>query len=211
MIQIPGRRTVLRREPKQARSRDRIDEILKVAMTLIGRTGIDGVTMKEIAALSGGPIASVYQYFPNKSAIISTLYERHCDEVRDMVVKSVMCIKTAQDVQAAAFEILKQYYRCGRETPALQDLVNAIQAHTTLQGMVLAETRFHANIFYKETCRFVPEAAHESYGRAVFLMIHLAAATVCLALRIQPAEGDEIVSDFTSIIDAQLRIFIQGT
>jgi len=208
MIQIPGRRTVLRREPKQERSRDRIDEILKVAMALIGQTGIDGVTMKEIAALSGGPIASVYQYFPNKAAIISMLYERHCDENRDMVANYVMPIKTAEDVPTAAFEIEKQYYRRSRETPASQDLINAIQAHKVLQGMVLAETRFQANMFYHATCRFVPAAAREPYDRAVFLVFHLAAATVRLALMIQPKEGDYVVSNFMSIIEAQLSIFV---
>ncbi len=61
-----GSHFALRRIPKQERSRERIDEILKVAMDLIGQKGIDAVTMKEIASLSGGPIASVYQYFPTR-------------------------------------------------------------------------------------------------------------------------------------------------
>ncbi len=51
-------------------------------MDLIGQKGIDAVTMKEIASLSGGPIASVYQYFPNKTAIIATLYERYISQLR---------------------------------------------------------------------------------------------------------------------------------
>ncbi len=54
----------LRRDPKQERSRERVEEILRVAMQLVGEKGIDGVTMREIAAAAGGPIASLYQYFP---------------------------------------------------------------------------------------------------------------------------------------------------
>ena len=187
-------RTVLRREPKQERSRDRIDEILKVAMTLIGRKGIDAVTMKEIAALSGGPIASVYQYFPNKSAIIATLYERYSEEVRGLIANCVMSINTVEDVFAAAAEIFEQYYQSGRENPAIQDLINAIQA----------------DMFYQETYRFIPEAKQESFGRTVFLMFHLAAGTVRLALMVPKAEAGDIVADFKSIVDGQLSFFVTG-
>jgi len=203
-------RTVLRREPKQERSRDRIDEILKVAMTLIGRKGIDAVTMKEIAALSGGPIASVYQYFPNKSAIIATLYERYSEEVRGLIANCVMSINTVEDVFAAAAEIFEQYYQSGRENPAIQDLINAIQADKALQDMEIAETRFQADMFYQETYRFIPEAKQESFGRTVFLMFHLAAGTVRLALMVPKAEAGDIVADFKSIVDGQLSFFVTG-
>jgi AcrR family transcriptional regulator len=203
-------RTVLRREPKQERSRDRIDEILKVAMTLIGRKGIDAVTMKEIAALSGGPIASVYQYFPNKSAIIATLYERYSEEVRGLIANCVLSINTVDDVFASAAEIFQQYYQSGRENPAIQDLINAIQADKALQDMDVAETRYQADIFYRETYRFIPETAREAYSRTVFLMFHLAAGTVRLALMVPQGEAGDIVADFKSIVDGQLSFFMNG-
>src|SRR3546814_7593826 len=89
-------KSVLRRVPKQERSRGRIDEILTVSMDLIGRKGIDAVTMKEIAALSGGPIASVYQYFPNKSAIVAMLYERYEEDDLEIVRQQCSDIENEQ-------------------------------------------------------------------------------------------------------------------
>ncbi|TIS05201.1 MAG: helix-turn-helix transcriptional regulator, partial [Mesorhizobium sp.] len=74
--------TAPRRRPKQERSRERIDAILATTMRLIGEKGIDAVTMKEVGALAGGPIATVYHYFPSKSAILAMLYERFSEESR---------------------------------------------------------------------------------------------------------------------------------
>ena len=96
-----GSHFALRRIPKQERSRERIDEILKVAMDLIGQKGIDAVTMKEIASLSGGPIASVYQYFPNKTAIIATLYERYISQLRSILAGALPQINEAGGIADA--------------------------------------------------------------------------------------------------------------
>ena len=65
MTQARRTATEPRRKPKQERSRERIDAILSTTMRLIGEKGIDAVTMKEVGALAGGPIATVYHYFPN--------------------------------------------------------------------------------------------------------------------------------------------------
>ena len=80
----PGKppKKILRRVPKQERSKDRVSEILKVSADLIGEKGIDAVTMKEIGSRSGGPIASVYQYFSDKEAIVASLYEQYVTETR---------------------------------------------------------------------------------------------------------------------------------
>lgn len=73
---------IMRRVPRQSRSKERVSEILKVSADLIGEKGIDAVTMKEIGSRSGGPIASVYQYFPDKEAILASLYEQYVSETR---------------------------------------------------------------------------------------------------------------------------------
>ena len=92
----------LRRKPKQERSRERVEEILRVAKELIGEKGIDGMTMREIALLTGGPIASVYQYFPNKSAIIAMLYEQYSAETRAGIEASLSGVQELADVRDAA-------------------------------------------------------------------------------------------------------------
>lgn len=201
----------LRRVPKQERSRERIDDILKVSMELIGRKGIDAVTMKEIAALSGGPIASVYQYFPNKSAIIEMLHERYVDEVRMMITEHLPSINSAKDALDATDVLFDVYYNRMRERPSTQDLLNAIQADKALADRDIAETRFQAELFYEITKRFVSEQLHENYSRTLFIMFHMASATLRLALMVPEGEARKIVDQFKSIVRAQSTFYFTGS
>ncbi|MCF6369604.1 TetR/AcrR family transcriptional regulator [Rhizobium halophilum] len=198
----------LRRVPKQERSRERIDEILKVSMDLIGRKGIDAVTMKEIAALSGGPIASVYQYFPNKTAIVATLYERYADEVKNMIEAGMAGVKSADDAFAAIDMLIDGYYLKVKNTPAIQDLLNAAQADKSLAELDLEQSRVHSRIFAGATYFLVPEKLREEFTRTVLLTFHLAAGAVRLALLVGGDEEAWVIHDFKVTANVQFRHFI---
>jgi AcrR family transcriptional regulator len=209
-MQGPGRNS-LRRVPKQERSRDRIDEILKVSMQLIGQKGIDAVTMKEIASLSGGPIASVYQYFPNKSAIIAMLHERYVDEVRLLVSEHIGKISTPEEAMSATDRLFDVYYHRMREKPSTQDLLNAIQADKTLADLDIAETRFQADVFFGATEHFVHKDQRENYASTLFLMFQMAASTLRLALLVPAEEAAKIIKQFKSIVRAQSTYYFTGS
>lgn len=209
-MQDAGRST-LRRVPKQERSRERIDEILKVSMDLIGEKGIDAVTMKEIAALSGGPIASVYQYFPNKSAIIAMLHERYVEEVRIIIATHTPRIVTAEDALAATDILFDVYYERMRAKPSTQDLLNAIQADKALADRDIAEHRFQAEIFFEITKRFVSEPLWNDYASTLFVMFHMASSTLRLALMVPEVEARKLIVQFKSIVRAQSTYYFTGS
>lgn len=62
-----------RQAPKQARSRRRYEHILQTAAALFQTQGIEAVSTNHIAAEAGVSIGSLYQFFPNKEAIIEAL------------------------------------------------------------------------------------------------------------------------------------------
>ncbi|RJT33381.1 TetR/AcrR family transcriptional regulator [Mesorhizobium waimense] len=197
-----------RRVPKQERSRERIDAILSTTMRLIGEKGIDAVTMKEVGALAGGPIATVYHYFPNKSAILAMLYERFSEVSRARFGAIIAEIRGLDDVTAAADRLLDDYYERVAEDPAIQDLQNAIQADKALQNLDIAETRQQARMFCDHVGPLVDPEKREQFGRVVFLIFQLAGGVVRLALTQDEEEGRRTIDDYRSIIHAQLRLFL---
>lgn len=200
--------TAPRRKPKQERSRDRIDAILSTTMRLIGEKGIDAVTMKEVGALAGGPIATVYHYFPNKSAILAMLYERFAEESRARFGAIIAGIRGVEDVTAAADRLLDDYYQRVAEDPAIQDLQNAIQADKALQNLDIAETRLQARMFCDHVGPMLEPDRREAFGRVVFLIFQLAGGVVRLALTQDEAESRRTIDDYRSIIHTQLRLFL---
>ncbi|PBB78721.1 TetR family transcriptional regulator [Mesorhizobium sp. WSM3879] len=197
-----------RRRPKQERSRERIDAILATTMRLIGEKGIDAVTMKEVGALAGGPIATVYHYFPSKSAILAMLYERFSEESRARFGAIIADIRGVDDVTTAADRLLDDYYGRVAADPAIQDLQNAIQADKALQHLDIAETRHQAQMFCDRVAPMLKPKQREAFGRVVFLIFQLAGGVVRLALTQDEAEGRRTIEDYRSIIHAQLRLFL---
>lgn len=71
----------LRTSPQQARSHARIDAALVAATRLLEREGVDAVTTTRVAAEAGMAVGSVYRYFPDRAAILDTLWARHLVEL----------------------------------------------------------------------------------------------------------------------------------
>ncbi|MEU2034523.1 TetR/AcrR family transcriptional regulator [Nocardia amamiensis] len=68
-----------RRIPRQQRSREMVDTLLEAAAQMFSREG-PAATTNRIAERAGVSIGTLYQYFPNKHALLSVLAERHVAE-----------------------------------------------------------------------------------------------------------------------------------
>jgi AcrR family transcriptional regulator len=78
---IPPPVSTMRKEPRQARSRATTDAILDAAAHILGERGWAGLTTNGVAEVAGVSIGSLYQYFPNKLALIEAVRRRHFDDV----------------------------------------------------------------------------------------------------------------------------------
>jgi AcrR family transcriptional regulator len=62
---------------RQERGQRRIAAILEAAAALFAGRGVEGTTMSAIAAQSGTSIGSLYQFFPNREALVEALAEQY--------------------------------------------------------------------------------------------------------------------------------------
>ncbi|NUP15677.1 MAG: TetR/AcrR family transcriptional regulator [Streptomyces sp.] len=63
----------LRRTPRQARSRARLARVLEAAERVLVRDGVQALTTTRVAAEAGVSVGSLYQYLPDRDAIIDAL------------------------------------------------------------------------------------------------------------------------------------------
>lgn len=78
---IPGPPATMRKRPRQARSRATVETIVQAGARVLGRRGWSGFTTNEAAEVAGVSIGSLYQYFPNKLALVDAIRRRHFDDV----------------------------------------------------------------------------------------------------------------------------------
>jgi len=62
-----------RKEPKQARSTELVAAILEAAVQVLAKEGAHRFTTARVAEKAGVSVGSLYQYFPNKAAILFRL------------------------------------------------------------------------------------------------------------------------------------------
>jgi AcrR family transcriptional regulator len=92
--------TALRKRPRQARAQATFDAVLEAAAALIARQGYAATTTNHIAARAGVSVGSLYQYFPNKTAILVGLLERHIREMQPAIAAALADL----DDSSTAFE-----------------------------------------------------------------------------------------------------------
>jgi AcrR family transcriptional regulator len=78
MAEADGARTVegearMRRQPRQQRSRTRVRHILEAADGILSAEGFEALTVRRIAQEAGVPVGSIYQFFPDKAAVVDAL------------------------------------------------------------------------------------------------------------------------------------------
>ena len=81
---MPPRSLVLlepRKIPVQARSAASVEAILDATIQVLLGVGKERLTTTRVAMRAGVSVGTLYQYFPNKSALLQAALERHLNEV----------------------------------------------------------------------------------------------------------------------------------
>ncbi len=66
-----------RRAPRQARSKFLRSALIEAASHILVECGYQKTTTQKVADRAGCSIGSLYQYFPNKQALLSAVFEEH--------------------------------------------------------------------------------------------------------------------------------------
>jgi AcrR family transcriptional regulator/DNA-directed RNA polymerase subunit RPC12/RpoP len=78
---------LMRRQPKQKRSQERVEKILQAAAEVFAEVGYEAATTHQIAAKADTAIGSLYQFFPDKLTIFHALEAIHMERVTEIHTK----------------------------------------------------------------------------------------------------------------------------
>ena len=78
-----------RRKPTQPRSTFTVDAVLDATARILTEQSLERLTTNAIAELAGVSVGSIYQYFPNKEALIAELRRRHLRDVNDALQDAI--------------------------------------------------------------------------------------------------------------------------
>jgi len=195
----------LRKLPNQRRSRERVENILKCAAELIAQAGSDAMRMSELAKLAEISIGSLYQYFPDKGAIIQTLAERYNAESRACIEAGLADVNSGDELVEAFGALIDEYYEIFLADPVICDVWSGTQADKTLRDIELDASRENATILVAVLTRLGSVASQQDLAATAFMILHLSEATMRLAISVERGEGEQLVRAFKRMAQAELR------
>lgn len=130
-----------RRAPVQERSRERVEHLLAVTRRLVGQRGNDAVSMREIAAEAGVPISSVYQYYPDKTALLRAIIVQYLDEIRTRLARALGGVATLDDLVDAIDRLIDDLLAMFRSDRDLAPIWTSVLANAVLREHDMKDTR----------------------------------------------------------------------
>lgn len=182
--------TELTRIPKQARSREKFDAILAHALRLIHEKGYEHVSVREIARAAGMPIASVYQYFPNKLAIVRQLWERYTETLTELLSADLAALVTDPSEatrQRVINDVVDHMVANHRDNPAFLEIWRAVDGSPELRALNRENSLRVAEAVTSAIVAVRPDADRLSTLSRALIAGEAASATVKLAQEL-PAE-----------------------
>ncbi|TKT75099.1 TetR/AcrR family transcriptional regulator, partial [Aquamicrobium sp. LC103] len=180
------------------------ERMLQAASELIAEGGSDAMKMSDVAERAGVPIGSVYQFFPDKAAIVWTLAERSHAESRKCIEEGLAAAATTAELRAAFSALFDTYYGLFLAEPTMRDIWTAMQADKALSVLEMAESRKNGAILAAALERVSPDADPVRLETSAFLIMHLGEAAVRLAISAPRGEGDRIVEAYKAMADREL-------
>jgi AcrR family transcriptional regulator len=78
-----------RKSPVRARSVASVEAILDASIQVLLKVGKERLTTTRVALRAGVLVGTLYQYFPNKSALLQAALKRHLTDVTEAVPRVV--------------------------------------------------------------------------------------------------------------------------
>jgi AcrR family transcriptional regulator len=119
-----------RKTPVQARSNASVDAIVEATLQVLLEVGKERLTTTRVAARAGVSVGTLYQYFPNKSALLRAVLKRHLGFVAEAVEAACLARKgdslegMAEGLVNAFFDAKLAHVKSSRAMYAVSDDVD---------------------------------------------------------------------------------------
>ncbi len=164
--------SVPRKKPSQRRSERTVDAILEAAAQVFASESYASGTTDRIAERAGVSVGTVYQYFPDKDAILSVLMRRHLEHVTSFLSDLVEQVRSsAMPLGVALQRILRAV---AEEQESGGGLHRAVAAVGTIPADVVAYSEtLHAGLLkqVRQLLEASPEVKVKNLPCASYLIL----------------------------------------
>jgi AcrR family transcriptional regulator len=197
-----------RRQPVQARSRERVEKILDAAVQLLAEDGYDAVKTNAIARRAGVSIGSVYQFFPNRFAIFNALAGRYREKIARSL-ESYLTIGPDRSWEEALEETIDILAEMWRSDWAFHSVWLAIQNTAELRD---SREQYRDALLREPLARFLrallPRAADAEIATIGRVMLESSNLLLDLSMRRGHAQDTHVTDELKFLLHSYLQAHV---
>jgi AcrR family transcriptional regulator len=192
----------LRRRPVQQRSAKRVEQMLEACAALIDELGYDGVTTTLIAERAEVAVGSLYQFFPDKRAVVQALTQRNLEHFMAEMARRLDESPLGHwwDGADIAFDI---YVRMYREVPGF----SRIRFGDVVDLRLIADERDNNTVIADGLAELIAGRfglSLEQVRLPIAVAIEIADGILNLAFRRKLFPTDTVIAEARSVVRAYL-------
>jgi AcrR family transcriptional regulator len=204
-----GPNSPLRRAPVQERSAARVQRMLDACAEIVEELGYEGLTTTLLAERAGVAIGSVYQFFPDKRAVVQALTQRNLD-----IYLSKLSTKLADGTFSHWREIvdaaIDEYIEMHRSAPGFR----VLHFGDVVDRHLLAADRDNDGVIARALGQVVVDHADVEPGPlldlAMLIAVTIGDALIKLAFRQDPDGDPQILAQSKLVIRDYLARSLEG-
>lgn len=107
------------RQAQQARSKATVDAIVEASARILAEDGWPGLNTNAIAQRAGVSVGSIYEYFPDKQAIVDVILDQHLSKGEGMLAEAARSLKGVHDVGVLVAALVHGFVQLHSDNPRL--------------------------------------------------------------------------------------------
>ena len=134
---MPAATVTLRKQPVQERSTATFEALVEAAIQVLLHQGYRRFTTARVAEVAGVSVGSLYQYFPNKQALVRELIRRHVATLADRVCGAASpMLSPAGALRTVVAEFVAAKLENAAFSAALKEPMRELDKRDLVQGAV---------------------------------------------------------------------------
>jgi AcrR family transcriptional regulator len=192
-----------KKKPRQERSRTTVDYILAAAAQILDQDGSRRLSTNRIAQKAGVAVASLYQYFPNKEAVVNALFKKELSEelaeftkrsaeVKDGSIKDVIRVGVKSTIEVHA-----------RKPKLVKSILEAIPLLGEAEALIGARQKVIELVCETMRARQGELRSPKNFEIKAFLVVHAIESIIHAAANERPEylTDDAFAEELVALID----------
>ncbi len=206
----------LRKKPKQARSLARFEGILDHAEAMIGEQGFESLKMNELARRADVNIASIYQYFPNRTVVARAIVERYLELYRSELAQGLADIPVGAQppgMEVIGFmldTVLDHYYLFLKQRPTFLLVWGAVRGNPDFIELNMQDSQTNSQLIVGFIQRIGVDVQPEVLATAAFLVCEITEPVMQALLNSDEEYANKLLVQYKLMLSSYFQALIRS-